>query len=45
MKWLRPEEADCWGLTRRPPTALPTPATTRQPSCPATGLQTIGFSQ
>jgi len=45
MKWLRPKEADCWGLTRRPPDALPTPATTREPSCPATGLQTIGFSQ
>lgn len=45
MKWLRPEEADCWGLTRWPPNATRTPATTKDPSCPAKGLQTIGFSQ
>lgn len=45
MKWLRPEEADCWGLTRWPPNAPRTPATTTDPSCPAKGLQTVGFSR
>ncbi|WP_395714658.1 hypothetical protein [Reyranella sp.] len=45
MKWLRPEEADCWGLTRWPPNAPRTPATTRDPSCPAKGLQTVGVAR
>lgn len=43
MKWLRPEEADCWGLTRWPPDEPRAPATTKDPSCPAKGLQTVGF--
>lgn len=45
MKWLRPEEADCWGLTRWPPNAPRAPASARDPSCPAKGLQTVSFSQ
>lgn len=45
MRWLRPDEADCWGLTRWPPNAARAPASTRDPSCPAKGLQTIGFSR
>jgi hypothetical protein len=45
MKWLHPEEADCWGLTRWPPNAPRIPATTKDPSCPAKGLQMVGFSQ
>jgi hypothetical protein len=44
MKWLRSDEADCWGLTRWPPDAPRTPAATRDPSCPAKGLQTAALS-
>lgn len=45
MKWLRPEEADCWGLTRWPPDTARAPATIKDPSCPGKGLQFAGFTQ
>jgi hypothetical protein len=45
MKWLRPDEADCWGLTRWPPDGPRVPAATKDPSCPAKGLQTAVLSQ
>jgi hypothetical protein len=44
MKWLRSEEADCWGLTRWPPGAAHVPATSKDLSCPSKELQKASFA-